>query len=554
MGRLAGTLFFGIFALAGIGFTAGMAVMVLNNLSTRSWAATPCVIESITHRISETDGPYTLDVRYTYEVAGQTYVGTSVDLDGNPTTSDFREIQRLLVAFPAGPEPATCYVDPAEPSRAVLRQAATWEAASVLFPLIFVLVGVGGLWFVWKKPAVPTTDAAISARKSDARTGARIGRTLGAVFFLVGIIALYPLAIAPLWRLASAQAWPETPAVVERSELVTHTDSDGTTYSVDILYRYDVAGQTYRSNWYGFFGGSSSGRQSKLDVLDAHPVGGEVTCYVNPADPTMAVLHRGWSWIMLLGLIPVAFVLVGAGVFVGTSRSLRASRPGAELFPSASAAETAGDSPTGGVTLTAGKSRVGKVAFLALFSLVWNGISWTMLLLAYREGEACGMAFLGLFCLIGLVVISATVHQALALLNPQVLVTLPSRHVALGEGITLEWQLVGSASRITKLTISVVGEEYATYRRGTDTTTDRNTFRTIELLSTTDLGVIAAGRGRTVLAMPVDTMHSFKARRNEIRWTLKVHGAISNWPDMNDEWQLEVMPVRGGVANAEAQA
>ena len=58
-------------------------------------------------------------------------------------------------------------------------------------------------------------------------------------------------------------------------------------------------------------------------------------------------------------------------------------------------------------------------------------------------------------------------------------------------------------------------------------------------------------RGKVKLAIPADTMHTFKSRNNRILWVLQVKGDIPRWPDIGDEYPLEVLPQRaapGGSA------
>ena len=69
----------------------------------------------------------------------------------------------------------------------------------------------------------------------------------------------------------------------------SHEGDDSTTYSVDIVYRYEVGGRTYRGNRYDFLGGSSSGYEAKQRVVDAHPVGATVTCELTADGQTLPV-------------------------------------------------------------------------------------------------------------------------------------------------------------------------------------------------------------------------------------------------------------------------
>ncbi len=58
-------------------------------------------------------------------------------------------------------------------------------------------------------------------------------------------------------------------------------------------------------------------------------------------------------------------------------------------------------------------------------------------------------------------------------------------------------------------------------------------------------------RGKAKLSIPAGTMHSFQSRNNKIVWTLQVKGDIPMWPDIGDEYALEILPQRilpGGPA------
>ena len=133
------------------------------------------------------------------------------------------------------------------------------------------------------------------------------------VFFLVGAGTFYSFGIKPLAKTWTARQWVATPAVVVSSEVRTHSGDDGPTYSVNILYRYEVAGREYRSNRRAFISGSSSGYAGKARVVSQFPPGKQITCYVNPHDPVEAVLERGFTPGMALGIIPLVFLGVGAG-------------------------------------------------------------------------------------------------------------------------------------------------------------------------------------------------------------------------------------------------
>ena len=94
--------------------------------------------------------------------------------------------------------------------------------------------------------------------------------------------------------------------------------------------------------------------------------------------------------------------------------------------------------------------------------------------------------------------------------------------------------------------------EEATYRQGTRTSTDKKTFLRIEAASAQDAAAISEGRASVTL--PVDTMPTFKSDNNRIIWSLLVTGAIPRWPDLNEEFVIEVLPARALAVAAVASA
>jgi hypothetical protein len=94
--------------------------------------------------------------------------------------------------------------------------------------------------------------------------------------------------------------------------------------------------------------------------------------------------------------------------------------------------------------------------------------------------------------------------------------------------------------KLRQLEIVLEGAEEATYRRGTDTKTDRAVFTTIPIAKLNDPARLQ--QGWTHVTLPADTMHSFAAPNNKITWTLRVRGEIPKWPDIDDEYPVHVAP------------
>jgi hypothetical protein len=131
----------------------------------------------------------------------------------------------------------------------------------------------------------------------------------------------------------------------------------------------------------------------------------------------------------------------------------------------------------------------------------------------------------------------AVAHGFLGLFNPRPRLTIDSSQLPLGSSADLDWEFSGSAARVKQLRIYLEGREEATYRRGTDTSTDKNIFKTIEIANSP-----FADPGRAILHIPEDTMHSFKSDNNKIVWEIHVKGDIRYWSDVEEAFEIEVLP------------
>jgi uncharacterized protein DUF3592 len=372
------------------------------------------------------------------------------------------------------------------------------------------------------------------------------------IFFLVGAAAFYFATVRPVMRVLASRSWTETTCTVLSSQVGEHSGSDSTTYSVDVVYTYSVDGRAFQSDRYGFLGGSSSGREGKEEVVARYPPGARVTCWFDPAHPEMAVLSREPSAEWLFGLIPLAFVLIGAGGVVWTLRASRRQRSAAVL-PLASASTFGVQAPvaaaSGSLELKPELTPLGKLFGLLFVALFWNGIVSVFVvqvIRTWRAGsrpEGCMVLFLIPFVLIGLALIYAVIRQLLILFNPRLHLTLTPGTLGAGESGYLQWTLGSRGGGVKRLTIILEGREEAQYRRGTSTYTDKSVFATLTLVDTQQEIEIPAGA--TSFSIPPDTVPSFTASHNKIRWALKAHCDIPGWPDSDDEYEILVGPGRG---------
>ena len=417
----------------------------------------------------------------------------------------------------------------------------------VLLPLIFVAVGAAGLLAAIKGPKPKPTPGSgrtesLSAKAADPRKGAWLLVFFFSAFLAAGLAGSYALLAKPGMRLLDARSWRSVECTILSSAVGRHGGSEGgATYSVDITYEYEAGGILHRSTRYDFMGGSSSGYDAKADVVSRLPPGSRTTCFVNPANPADVVLDRRFKPVYLIGLFPPLFVAVGAAGMtwaVGKARG-RSDSGGARR----------GSSPlTGPVELKAPASPATKLVGAMLVAAFWNGIVsvfvWQMVE-GWRRGhpDGCLTVFMIPFVTVGLGLIGLVGYQFLALFNPRLHVTISEPTFPLGGSADMEWRFSGSTSRIERLTVSLEGREEATYRRGTSTSTDKHVFYRAEL------SALSAGpaivQGRTRVTVPSGSVPTFASANNKIVWVIKIQAEIPRWPDVLEEFPLQVLPGGG---------
>jgi len=542
-------------------FVAGAAALYflggnfLKEAQTYSWDEVPCSYGAINIKVAKKniDRPFELVAAYSYNYEGRTYESTQLSISTNDATDDYEKLalkRRELIASEVG----VCWVDPDDPNQAVLQRKGVSSALFLLFPLPFLAIGGGicyaGIVGIRKKKRGETESISSSAKKSSLGPGGLI--LLGGIFVIVGAAMAWPLGIRPIQMMAASKSWIETPCEVIWSRVRSHKGDDSTTYSVDIFYRYKFNGEKHRSNRYGFVSGSSSGRSSKQAVVKAYPPKSKRVCFVDPKMPERAVLKQGFSYGALFGLFPLVFFSVGLLILVSGLRK-QAEQPtrafgavpngpaGNQLRPSAGTSMV-GDEQTGAVTLNPGKGRIIGLAVVTLIAVVWNGVVWTMISNGAMWGDGMGKLFSIPFILVGLALVAAFFYLLGAAMNPKATVTIAPGTPRLGEPFKVQWQVTKGASRLGNLKVLVAANEKATYRRGTNSVTETHQFYGELATEAFSLGEIS--QGEAVVTLPQDLISSLKLDNNEIEWRLLIQGDIPLWPDVNDSYELTVLPAR----------
>jgi hypothetical protein len=354
------------------------------------------------------------------------------------------------------------------------------------------------------------------------------------LFFLVGAGVSYFVLWRPLSNLLASQSWTETECDVLSSQLATSSNSDGSTYRVDIRYTWNWNGILHEGNRHDFMIGSTSGRRGKQEVVDRYPPGARVLCWVDPRDPDAAVLSRDFSLVYLVGLVPLLFLAVGAGGLFWTLR------------PEPDKIRRAVSAGTGPVELRPAATPLKTFFGLTAVTLFWNGIVsvfvW-QLIEGMREGHAdgCLTVFLIPFVLIGLLMIFGVARQLLVLFNPRAHLTLTPGALTPGQPAFLQWRLGSGGRGVSRIRVTLLGKEETQHQSSNNTRTDRETFFTLPVVDSTQPYEISEG-GSASFTLPAEAKPSFESGPDRTVWTLKVECELPRWPDTEEEYEVVVRP------------
>jgi hypothetical protein len=271
-------------------------------------------------------------------------------------------------------------------------------------------------------------------------------------------------------------------------------------------------------------------------LVDANPPGSQTVCYVEPSAPHNAVLVRGLGWEAAIGLLPLAFIAVGSAIFFAGR-----AKKGHSVTPVLTGSEALME--TGPRELKPRVAPVAKFIGIVFAAVFWNGIVSVFLFhLAdeWRQGHQPWFLtiFLIPFVLAGVGFLVAVLYSLLSLANPKPVMSLTPGVLTPGCSFEVAWRLKGSAGRLRNLTVFLEGREEATYRRGTDSVTDRHVFARFLIATAENPLEIAQGSVRRNL--PPGVPPGFAAENNKLLWSLRVQGKIGLWPDLSEEFDVPV--------------
>ena len=543
-GGIAGRIFGGLFGLAfatfGIFFLWMASISpYLDQAKTDEWVEVPAtILESKVERNGE---ELTNIIRFRYQY--EDLVNESDKPYWKAPNLSYLEVQKVRDQLPPGTE-TVAFVNPAAPRQAVLFLNHTSSLWTGLFCLPFILIGLGVAGFSLFGKSKKKKAKGFSNRSPRRKKGKRnlVLSVFGLPFLGMGLFFCWIGGLSPILQSQAAENWPQVPCTITKSYVESHSDSDGTTYSVEIRFTYERNGKTYFGENYTFGNMSSSGRASKAAIVRKYPEGSSQICFVNPTDPYDAVITTEVGWLPwgIIGFSSI-FILVGAGLFIGGF--YRKNDPGPEAVfgddEEEQSAEILELSPT--------TSRLARTVGSVFFTVLWNGISSIPWFIYFNErktgnGDAILLIVGGIFSLVGLFLIGKSAQALLTLRNPKPRVLIAPGKITPGTKLYLSWKLEGKTSRLNSLEVYLEGTEIAQYQQGTNTVTDRNLFFQEQLFQTQERGSYREGSAE--YEVPLATVPSMKSEHNEILWEVIFTGRIARWPDLKETYRLPVLPAK----------
>lgn len=181
------------------------------------------------------------------------------------------------------------------------------------------------------------------------------------------------------------------------------------------------------------------------------------------------------------------------------------------------------------------------------FALIW--ILFAGSFLFFGSGDLDGYICIGFFILIGVGLLVYAVMgyiSGVRLGRPQLELSLQA--VSVGETFTVNFfHTFPNAVDVESISIILLFQEKATYQQGTDTrTVTHNHEVQVFEMPAGHFSANSSIHEQYEIQIPPDAMHSLDVRRNKLQWFVQLNMAVANWPDVRQEYEIEVMPQLAG--------
>lgn len=358
------------------------------------------------------------------------------------------------------------------------------------------------------------------------------------IFFALGPIVATALSSASLRATAKAsESWVPTPCTVVLTAADARTAGE---------MHWSWEGRPYSTRELQL---ASSDSEAPLRLPDAWFTAvpaHEPVCYVNPEDPSQAVLLRGlrpesaaarWA---LRGSVALAF-LVGLGLAVWGWRKMRIEAPRGRGPGSSRRATASRNDEESNPGTSSPSHRLQPAATPATRSLFWLGIAlfWYVCLgvlalavdAEYEEPSSpppAALVALIAAALGGLVFLAKFLGAATLLRLPHPRLELSKAFLTPGESAQLRWDLSDPGRRLDSISIDWLGQETVSYQLGESREEESHVFQRTPVLDPIPLGATqgpspGSKPPTTIQWLPhVDQMHTFVGANNRVEWFFEV--------------------------------
>lgn len=153
-----------------------------------------------------------------------------------------------------------------------------------------------------------------SSESKPRRRPNRVLMVVGLSILIVGAVVLSIFFVRPFLHWRNAQSWPSADAQILSSEIEISRAKDSTSYEAKFDFAFEVDGQEWIGNQFGFFVFSGSEKASK-ELVNRYPVGAETRIFYNPSNPSDAVMDRSLGPAVWFCIGPIAMTIIGSVIF-----------------------------------------------------------------------------------------------------------------------------------------------------------------------------------------------------------------------------------------------
>jgi len=156
----------------------------------------------------------------------------------------------------------------------------------------------------------------------------------GKIFMSIFALPFFGTGVWMLWSVSSTfvdalqmQDWVQVEARLLSGGYTSHRGDDSYSYEAYARYTYTIQGQTFTADRVGISGGSdnigSYQQEIGSNLSRAHASGESILVYVDPNDPSQAIIDRGvrWGMVGFKSIFLFVFGGVGLGLLIFTWRA-----------------------------------------------------------------------------------------------------------------------------------------------------------------------------------------------------------------------------------------